>query len=274
MTIFYIILYTLVAIFWLYMLLLLPSLRYKQEFKDLKKVYYAHRGLHDNSSAAPEKSMLAFKKAVAAGYGIELDLQLTKDKQVVVLHDNSLKRACGVEGIVGDFTYAELKEFRLFGTEERIPLFSEVLKMVAGRVPLIVEYKVPDGTNDISVCAYGDELLRKYEGLYCIESFHPFAVRWYKKHHRAVVRGQLADIFTEEERFRRLRFFALQNLMFNFLCKPDFIAYHHVHGGKFALVICRRTFSRLAVAWTIKSAEELKQAKEWFDIFIFEGFEP
>jgi glycerophosphoryl diester phosphodiesterase len=274
MTAFYIVLAIIGAILWLYVLAILPSLRYKKEFADLKKFYYAHRGLHDNQSEAPENSLPAFRKAVAAGYGSELDIQLTKDKQVVVFHDDSLERACGKKGFVSDFTYEELKEFKLFGTEERIPLFSEVLRAVGGRTPLIVEYKIRDGSNDVSVCAYGDELLRNYHGLYCIESFHPLAVRWYKKHHRAIVRGQLVDKFTEQEKYRSLKFFALQNLLFNFLCKPDFIAYNHVHGERLSLGLCHRAFGRLAVAWTITSQEELKKARLWFDIFIFEGFVP
>jgi glycerophosphoryl diester phosphodiesterase len=269
-----IIFYTIIAVLWLYLLAILPSLRYKSEFSALKKYYYAHRGLHDNQSEAPENSMPAFEKAVAAGYGIELDLQLSKDKQVVVFHDDDLVRACGKEGGISDYNYAELRELSLFGTNERIPLFSEVLRMVDGRVPMIVEYKIIDGGNDVSVCVHGDELLRDYKGLYCIESFHPFAVRWYKKHHRAIVRGQLGDKLTEQEKFRSLRFFALQNLLFNFFCKPDFIAYNHQHGDKLSLRICHRIFVRLAVAWTITSAEELKKARRWFDIFIFEGFEP
>jgi glycerophosphoryl diester phosphodiesterase len=269
-----IVLYIIGAILWVYLLAILPSLRYKKEFAVLKRYYYAHRGLHDNKGEAPENSLLAFKKAVDAGYGIELDLQLTKDEQVVVFHDDSLQRICGKEGLVGDFTYEELKEMRLFGTEERMPLFSEVLELVDGHVPIIVEYKVYEGTDIASVCAHGDELLRGYRGLYCIESFHPFAVRWYKKHNRAVVRGQLVDKFTEQEKYRSFKYFALQNLLFNFLCKPDFIAFNHVHGDRLSLGLCHRAFGRLAVAWTITSQEELKKARLWFDIFIFEGFTP
>ena len=103
------------------------------------KVYYAHRGLHDNQSDAPENTMAAFDKATEAGYGIELDVQMTKDGQVVVVHDFDLKRVCGIDKAVDECTYEELQEYPIYGSSQRIPLFTDVLQLVGGRVPLIVE---------------------------------------------------------------------------------------------------------------------------------------
>ena len=110
------------------------------------QIYYAHRGLHDNESEAPENTLAAFKKAVDQGYGIELDVQLTKDGQVVVAHDFTLKRNCGVNLDIDTLTYEELQRFPIFKSNERIPLFTDVLQVVDGKVPLIVELKYKNGS--------------------------------------------------------------------------------------------------------------------------------
>lgn len=111
------------------------------DFTEMKKYDYAHRGLHEKDLSVPENSMAGFKAAVEAGYGIEFDLQLTKDKKVVVHHDRSLKRVCGADVSIGDLTYKELQQYCLQNTEERVPLFSDVLALVDGRTPLIIELK-------------------------------------------------------------------------------------------------------------------------------------
>ena len=102
---------------------------------------YAHRGLYEADQSVPENSLAAFRRAVEAGYGIELDLQLSADGQVVVFHDDKLLRVCGVDQRVDAYRYEALCEFKLFDSAENIPLFSDVLKIVAGKVPLIVELK-------------------------------------------------------------------------------------------------------------------------------------
>lgn len=236
-------------------------------------VLYAHRGLHDNETDAPENSMKAFAKAVEAGYGIEMDIQLSKDGIPVVFHDFTLDRICGVEGKVCDFTYEELQEYTLCKSEERIPRFEDVLKLVGGRVPLIVEYKLVG--NDTSVCVAGDKLLKEYDGIYCIESFHPFALHWYRKNNKKVMRGQLSYSFKKEDGSRRsLLDIALANLLFNFITKPDFVAYDHKDYRNRARGICRYVYGGLAVAWTIKSQDELDERREDFDLFIFDSFIP
>ncbi len=235
-------------------------------------VYYAHRGLHDNGTDAPENSMAAFRKAVEAGYGIELDVQLSKDGLPVVFHDFTLKRICGQEGKVCDYTWQELKSFRLCNSGEGIPGFEDVLNEVRGRVPLIVELKVE--RVDLALCPVVDALLEKYHGPYCIESFNPLVLRWYRQNHGKVVRGQLADGFLKSGEFQSPLYFFLQNLMLNFITKPDFIAYNHKYEKTLSRRICRGLFGNLSVAWTIKSQEELDAVRDKFDIFIFDSFIP
>lgn len=256
----------------LYLLAIMPGMLGRPDTTPFQGWLYAHRGLHENGTAAPENSLEAFRRAVDAGFGIELDIQLSKDGVVVVFHDDTLKRVCGVEGSVCDYTYDELLRLKLCGTKERIPRLEEVLQLVAGKVPLIVELKLP--TKDISLCPIADELLSAYQGVYCVESFNPLGLMWYRRHRSAVVRGQLADSFSKEKSHKGCLYFALQHLLFNFLTKPDFVAYHHKYPRALSRRICQRLYKCLAVAWTIRSREEMEQAKGAFDLFIFEGFLP
>lgn len=254
------------------LLLIMPRMGNRKERKKFLGIYYAHRGLHDNHSQAPENSMAAFQKAVEAGYGIELDVQVTKDQIPVVFHDFTLKRICGAEGKVCDYTYEELQQYHLCDSRETIPLFEEVLKLVDGKVPLIVELKVE--RTDLLVCEKADELLRRYQGLYCMESFNPLAVFWYRRHHKEVVRGQLSEHFLGTGEFRGVLYWVLQNLMLNFLTKPDFVAYNHEHAKMLSRRLCRTLYRNMAVAWTIKTQRELEEAKKHFDVFIFDSFIP
>ena len=121
--------------------LLAPGTATKRQRAPFYGANFAHRGLHSRDKSVPENSLEAFRLAAEAGYGVELDVQLSKDGQVVVFHDNDLERVCGVEDRVDEWTYEELQTLRLVGTEQRIPLLSEVLQVIRGRGPLIVELK-------------------------------------------------------------------------------------------------------------------------------------
>ena len=158
----------------LYLFLIAPRMWKKPDRTPLLNVLYAHRGLFDNKTDAPENSLPAFQKAVEAGYGIELDVQLSKDGIPVAFHDASLKRMCGVEGNVWDYPLSELKQLKLADSNAEVPTLAEALDVVDGKVPLIIEYKlyVPQ----TKVCRLVNDLLRSYTGAYCIESFHPLAL--------------------------------------------------------------------------------------------------
>lgn len=261
-----------IVLLFLYFLAIMPRIWKRPDYQPLRGWYYAHRGLHDNESEAPENSMAAFRKAVEAGYGIELDVQLSKDRIPVIFHDETLKRVCGVEGNVRDYTYEELQQFSLYQSQEHIPLLDDFLKMVDGRVPLIIEIKVHEKAD--TVCSIADELIKKYKGTYCIESFHPLAVRWYKVHRPDVVRGQLSSNFNEPGKRESFILFLLHYLMFNFIGKPDFIAYNHQHKKNISRQLCQKLYGALSVAWTIKSEKEMEESRDGFSLFIFEGFIP
>lgn len=263
-----------IALVVLYLLMIMPRMLHRPDRKPFEGVLYAHRGLHDNSGDAPENSMAAFRRAVEAGYGIELDVQLSRDKIPVVFHDFTLERMCGVQGKVADYTYEELQQFSLKGTEEKIPRFEDFLKLVDGRVPLIIEYKIPGGITE--VCPIADRFLAEYKGVYCIESFNPLGLLWYRQNRKHIMRGQLADDFVKagEKEFSRGFYFLLHNLLFNFLTKPDFIAYNHHRYRDMSRQICRYLYGAPAVAWTIKSETELAERRGDFDLFIFDSFVP
>lgn len=256
----------------MYFFMIMPRIFGRPDTSFFRNWLYAHRGLHDNSSDAPENSLAAFARAVEGGFGIELDVQLSKDGIPMVFHDFTLKRICGVEGKVCDYTCQELQEFKLCGSEQRIPRLEEALELVDGRVPLIVELKLP--TMDVSVCPAADRLLSGYKGMYCIESFHPLAVRWYRKNRGNIVRGQLSDAFLKEGEFSGPLCFLLQNLLFNWMSRPDFVAYNHKYPKMFSRRLCRGFYHNTAVAWTIKTPRELEAARKYFDICIFDSFVP
>ena len=256
----------------LYLYCIAPRLGKRPDYAPLFGGHYAHRGLHDNSTEAPENSMEAFRLAVEKGYGIEFDIQLTKDKIPVVFHDDLLKRVCNQPGYIWDYTYEELQKFPLCGSSARIPLLKDVLALVDGRVPLIIEFKMHDFNTE--VCEIADPLLQTYKGRYCIESFHPAAVKWYRTHHPEIIRGQLSANFSTKEKREPFPQFCVHMLLTNVMTRPDFIAYCSDNTSNISRTLCRTLFHALSVSWTIRSEEELRKRYPNYDLFIFEHFIP
>ncbi|NMN02438.1 glycerophosphodiester phosphodiesterase family protein [Bifidobacterium panos] len=258
---------------------------------------------------APENSLAAFAAACEAGYGIELDVRRTRDGQIVVAHDRTLLRVAGDPRAIENLTYDELTRIPLFptakpgdataeplpGSQERparvstpaappkgyhqhVPLLSEVLKLVDGRVPLIVEYKSVNefswDARDEDLMEKGHALLKGYEGPYAVESFHPTAVNWYKEHWPEVYRGQVAHWpSADNDKSIDLKRYAAGLLAFDWRSRPDFIAYDW-RGGSMPQVRLARLLGAVPVSWTVRSHEELAQAERDFDHHIFEAFVP
>ena len=128
MNVFIIILIVVVVLCAVFLFTITPRVFNKPDESMFRQKLFAHRGLHDNEGDAPENSMKAFEKAITAGYGIETDVQLSKDKVPVIFHDFTLDRICGVDGKVADYTYEELQQFNLAKSQEKIPTFGEFLK--------------------------------------------------------------------------------------------------------------------------------------------------
>ncbi len=231
---------------------------------DFKGFYYAHRGLYDNGGGRPENSIAAFRAAADAAYGAELDVQLSRDGKVVVFHDDTLDRMCGVHGNVCDFTLEELQRMRLLGTEETIPLFTDVLSVFGrGPGPLIVELKT--GARRRELCRKTREILKGYPGVFCVESFDPRIVYWFRKNAPEVFRGQLAQPRENYGKYHPLTALVLSECRLSFLNRPDFIAYKI--GRRPERVLRMRRGGVLLVAWTSHDPE--KDARE-NDAVIFE----
>lgn len=251
----------------------MPKLKRNPDSKNLDGWLYAHRGLHDNKTSAPENSLKAFKLAVEGGYGIELDVQLTKDDIPVIVHDFYLKRPCKVELRVADLTYEELKQYRLFHSKQTIPTFEEALAVIDGKVPIIIELKIPWKADKI--CKIVSNILKDYKGIYCIESFNPLGVRWYRKHYPEVVRGQLSTDFIKDNiEGNKFQYFILKHLLLNFLTKPDFIAYRFNYKKCWSFSICSKFYKVKTAAWTIKTQEDYEDNKNDFELIIFDSFIP
>ncbi len=256
-----------------YLLMIRPATRRKPQMKNLLGWDYAHRGLYNNRDRIYENTMEAFSLAVQKGFGMELDIQFTKDHKLVVFHDYTLMRMCGVDKRVDELTYEEIAVLPIKGSASRIPLFQEVLDMVAGKTPIIVEIKSEKRNSEI--CRAADEILGLYSGAYCIESFNAFVVYWYAKHHPEIVYGQLSMNFMRRGDIGNgWQRFLLTYLLVNFLQKPDFIAYAYRDAGNLSLKLCKRLYKLACVGWTIPSQLEYNKARAFFDIIIFEGFIP
>ena len=186
----------------------------------------------------------------------------------MIFHDASLKRMCGVDGKIWDYTLEELQKMKLANSNETIPTLEQVLQVVDGKVPLIIEYKMD--RVDTKVCELGNAILEKYNGVYCIESFHPFAVKWYREHRPDVIRGQLSQDFAKTD-YKGIQYWAMTHLLLNFLTRPDFIAYNHKDADIFSRRLCAQ-LGALSVAWTIKNRKQYEDAKTYFDLVIFDSF--
>ncbi|MBO5953556.1 MAG: glycerophosphodiester phosphodiesterase [Oscillospiraceae bacterium] len=234
---------------------------------------YAHRGLHGNG--VPENSMEAFRLALEGGYGIELDVHLMKDGQLAVIHDPSLKRTAGADVLIEDLTAEDLPKYPLEGTQEQIPLFSDVLALYDGKAPIIVELKAERG-NHAALAEAVCNLLGDYKGVYCLESFDPRVVHWLRKNRRCLCRGQLAENFLNNKKSKLPMFlkFVLTHQLENFLVFPDFVAYKFADRKNLGVWLARNIWGVQGVTWTVTSQADYDVAVAEGWIPIFEGFRP
>ena len=240
----------------------------------LERYRYAHRGLHDKVNGVPENSLAAFRRAVERGFGAELDAHLTRDGRLAVIHDDSLLRTAGADVRASESTAEELARYRLEGTDERIPFLEEVLPLFEGKTPLIVELKV-DGNND-ALCQAACEMLDRFDVDYCVESFHPGAVRWLKEHRPDICRGQLSENFLRSEGTNMGAFadFAMTHLLLDFATLPDFIAYDW-HGREgLSPRLARKLWGVREVSWTVRDRETMERLEAEGSLIIFENFIP
>lgn len=232
----------------------------------IKNKIIAHRGYHDIEKGIPENSITAFKRAIDFEYVIEIDLHLLKDGNIVVFHDDNLERLTGVSKNIKDCTYEEIKNLKLENIDEHIPLFKEVLELVNGRVPLLIEYKYdnkPGLLEEKSMI-----LLKDYKGKYAVQSFNPKSVKWFKKNYENIPRGQLSSTF-ETEKMCFIKKYILKNVLLFSYNKPDFISYY-IKGLPNKRIEKIRKNGVLILGWTVKDEDDFKIGKKYCDNLICE----
>lgn len=226
---------------------------------------FAHRGLWDKKN--PENSLNAFKKAVEKGYGIELDISPIADGTPVVFHDSKLSRMTGKDGYIQNLTKSELEEITLLGSEEKIPTFEEVLKLVNGKVPLLVEIKSQEKIGELEKSVF--ELLKNYKGEYAIQSFNPYTLKWFYENAPKIWRGQLSSYF-KGSKLGFIKKSVLKRLGLKKLSHYDFVNYDLTN-------LPNRYTKKLEMpllTWTVRNQEEYFKAVQFADNVVFEGFEP
>jgi len=230
----------------------------------------AHRGLHSEDQKIAENSLSAFRKAREGKYGVELDVQLSKDNKVIVFHDNDLKRVCGIDERVNSKEWKELSTLPLLGTNEYIPLFTDVLKELDD-TPIIVELKTA-GPDNTKLCEETLKILRKHGKNWCIESFDPRIGKWFRKNAPDVLRGQLSCPSNEFIGISKPESILLGNLLTNFISRPHFIAYSN-SPHPLTVKLCH-IMKPLKVVWTVCLDADIEKCEKENDIIIFEFYEP
>ncbi len=239
--------------------------------KQLWSVPTAHRGLHGDG--VPENSLAAFSQAIEKGYAIETDVHITKDKKLVLFHDDCLFRMTGDKRKICDCGFCDLQALRLSGTEERIPLLSQLLELCGGRVPVLLEIKNEPEADTKVFLEEISAAFSGYSGEYAVQSFQPMYVKRYKKLCPLVPCGLLTlsdpnpKIFFPP--FAHLKRHIVANMSLNFWVKPDFLSFEFHSPAKKA-----QKFKGAKFCWTIRSEADEERAKKWTDRIIFENFLP
>ena len=235
---------------------------------------FAHRGLHDRD--APENTLAAFEKAIAAGYGIEFDARLSRDGEAVVFHDARLERLTDLRGRVVDHAAAALTGAGIGGTRRTIPTLAAALALIAARVPVLIEVK-SEGAHVGHVAHRVRERLEGYGGPCAVMSFNPRTTRWFARHAPDLPRGHLirrtrlprASRWGWEGRSGR----ALAGRALARMARCAFFGYD------VRALPCRQAFGLRAagvplLAWTVRTSAERALAAAFADNFIFEAFAP
>ncbi len=230
----------------------------------------ANRGLYNND--IPENSILAISKAIKSGYGLCLDCRALADNTIVIFKDESLGRMTGTDGFISHCTLADIEGLKLGKTDEHIPTLSEVLKLVDGQVPIILNIKNLD---KVSFEKYIWKTIKDYKGECAVASVNPYSLEWFKLNAPKVKRGQISRYFKRSDfKNNELSFFErskFKRLKYNkSVSEPNFIIYN-----------CDNLPNRFVnkykdlpiLADNVKSASQLERAKKYSYNIVFEGIE-
>ena len=227
--------------------------------------FFAHRGIVEPN--AIENSISAFKTAIEKNYAIELDIQPIADGTPVVFHDSKMSRMTGKDKYINNLTAQDLEETTLLDSTEKIPTLEQVLNLVDGKVPLLIEIKSQDKIGDLEQKVF--DLLKNYKGEFAIQSFNPYQLEWFYKNAPEIWRGQLASFF-KGENLGSLKKFVLKRLGMRKITHQDFVNYQFENlPNRF----CRKLNVPL-ITWTVKSQTDFIKAIQFADNVVFQDFEP
>lgn len=237
----------------------------------LKNYLFAHRGLHDNFNNVPENSLLAFEKAMNNNYGIELDIRITKDNKIVCFHDDNLKRLTNVNDLIINYNYEVISSLNLLNSNEKIPLFSDVLKLVNGKVPLLIEIKAHK--NYQNTLEKFVNMMDLYEGQFAVFSFDPKIVYWFKKNKPNYIRGQITSYFNNNNKMPKIFKYLMKTMFFNKFTKPDFISYNlNYLPNKYANKALKKGL--VVISYTARNQDDFDKVLNLYDNVVFENFNP
>lgn len=232
--------------------------------KLFKNRFIAHRGLHKNK-IIPENSMLAFKAAIEKNYAIEFDINITKDNQIVVFHDDDLNRLCNKKENIEDVSYDFLKDLNLYESNEKIPLLKELLDEVAGKIPLIIEIKKHKNIGLLENILL--EMLKEYKGEYFICSFEKDILLWLEKNKPKEIRGLIfGSLPIKFKKYEKIAF-----LYKYFKSKADFISLEDKLIDSSIYDFCKKKKLDILV-WTIKDKKSFQNIDKKVSAVIFENF--
>lgn len=259
---------TVFLILLVYPLLIIPKGKNKEELEIFKNRLIAHRGLFSKSANVYENSLSAFLKAKESGLAIELDVHLTLDGKLAVFHDDNFLRMFNSHLKPEDLPLSKIKEFCFKKSNEHVPELKEVLTLINGQVPLLIEIKTMDRRYK-KICDTLYNEIKNYSGPVAVQSFYPPAIIRFKRKYPEVLRGILATDFIRIKGKRKLLYIIGTSLCFNFLAVPDFVSYEIRFFDAVPLNIFKM-FGGTVFGWTATSKEEIKEAETFFDSVIFE----
>lgn len=224
----------------------------------------AHRGLHDSNKKVWENTLPAFSAAIAGNYAIECDVHLTKDGQAIVFHDDVLDRLAGREGRICDLTLAEAQQLTISTTQDHAPSLRQMLDLIAGRVPVVIELKGIEGQDEGLVAAVAKEL-KDYQGKVAIMSFDHHLVRLFRSDAPGVVAGLTAEGTRPVD--MEAHFAMLAHDM-------DFVSYNFHHLPNPFISFFREVLKRPVITWTVRNQQEKAVSDLHAEQITFEAFIP
>ena len=235
----------------------------------------AHRGLHDRAQGRIENSPAAFAAAIDNGYAIECDIQLSADGQPIVFHDDQLDRLTASSGFLRDFSEAQLAQVQLLGSSDNIPSLADLLALVNGQVPLVIELK-PQAQSATQIADAVVTVCRAYQGPLVLKSFDPGLVRRLRTLKAPYPLGIVSERHTQDEYpdlsvwQRWCRTWMLHGLKTGY----DFISYDQGMLPHPAATLARRLFRRPLMSWTVTSERRAAEIANEVDQIVFEGYRP